>query len=521
MLWFSFCLFGMVSAADDSPNSCDKSPDAAKCVGDFVWSPTAQHCECLSHFPLFEFVEAPSQTSDGRQLQRSTSRYHFDNCYRGQQPGKNKILTMGIFMDLGAYNRAGGDEGSARNKINTFVDFTNDIFTEQLDIRVRVDELFLAYPGHSIPGSRQSDTRWMDDVPNWRNLNKCANSGITRGSTRLNAFRSWVYKNFGNKYALWHLLTVCRSEAKFHDNTWGPTGGLAARVGGFCTSMGAAYTVYSRSEYFTRVTFAHEVGHNMGASHTFERLRLTKGTKKGLMDYGDSTYEGVVQFHPRHAQYMCPAIERSMNAQNCWKEEHGSGSTPGKKTTGRPSGKTLTTTKTPSSKGNLKDTSKNCKRYANEVSCAKKGSLESIRCQKTCAAWLGRDTGKIITGSGGSSGGSGGTGSSGKGSANCNDQYGAVCTTWISVCKTNSIVRSYCRKTCGMCGDGQVRSAQTQEGKGADTTLLTMGIFCGVALVLALLIGVAVFLARKKRETVETRAPESTADAFHITTRRE
>eukprot|EP00397_Hematodinium_sp_SG-2012_P021786 GEMP01022529.1.p1 GENE.GEMP01022529.1~~GEMP01022529.1.p1 ORF type:complete len:513 (+),score=48.91 GEMP01022529.1:186-1724(+) len=512
MLWFSFFLCGIVGAADDSPTSCEKSPDAATCAGDFVWSPTAQHCECLAHSPL---VEPRIQTSDSRHLQRRRSRVHFDNCYAGQQPGRSKIMTVLFFMDLGFYQSVGGNEQRANDVVGQVVQYANDIFEEQLDIRVHVGKLFIPYRGHSIPGSRQFNTKWMDDVPHGRD-NICDNSGIRHGTGRLNAFNSWAYENFRNEYTLWHLFTSC---ACLTDKGF-PSGGLAF-LGSVCGRSRGAITVanYGFNEY-TKQTFVHEVGHNLDAAHTFNQYRLNapQGSGNGVMDYTTTTYRGLVQFHPYHQKFMCLKIRKSISS-SCWGKTTGSStSTPGKQTTGRPSGKTLTTTTAPSSKGNLKDTSKNCKKYANEVSCAKKGSRESIRCQKTCAAWLGRDTGKKITGSGGSSGG---TGSSGKGSANCNDLSGVACTTWLSVCKTSSIVRRFCRKTCGVCGDGYVRSTQTQEGKGAGTTLLTVGIFCGVTLVLALLIGVAVFMARKKRETVGIRAPKSTVDPLHKTTRRE
>lgn len=59
-------------------------------------------------------------------------------------------------------------------------------------------------------------------------------------------------------------------------------------------------------------TLAHELGHQLGADHSFEDGKRKTG---GIMDYGDGKYKGVYQFHPYRKSQVCSVLKRI--SSNC------------------------------------------------------------------------------------------------------------------------------------------------------------------------------------------------------------
>ena len=54
------------------------------------------------------------------------------------------------------------------------------------------------------------------------------------------------------------------------------------------------------------VTLAHELGHNFGAEHSFEKC---VGTTGGIMDYTNGTLDGTFQFHRKYRKdEMCKVM---------------------------------------------------------------------------------------------------------------------------------------------------------------------------------------------------------------------
>lgn len=71
-----------------------------------------------------------------------------------------------------------------------------------------------------------------------------------------------------------------------------------AYVGSLCSSQ--AFGVCA----FDWLDFAHELGHAIGARHTFGR--------GGIMDYADGTFEGEVQMHPDVRPEVCPFLDYTL-----------------------------------------------------------------------------------------------------------------------------------------------------------------------------------------------------------------
>ena len=107
-------------------------------------------------------------------------------------------------------------------------------------------------------------------------------------------FRDWVLLNNDLNIHHWHLLTKCTRD-----------GSGEAYVGTICNKDG--YNTATTSHTNWRV-FGHELGHGLGASHSFERGKRRTG---GIMDYGDGTLNGYYQFNKQFRRTeMCKAITK-------------------------------------------------------------------------------------------------------------------------------------------------------------------------------------------------------------------
>jgi hypothetical protein len=59
-------------------------------------------------------------------------------------------------------------------------------------------------------------------------------------------------------------------------------------------------------------TFAHEIGHNFGAQHSFED---GQGKTGGIMDYGDGKLAGIYQFNTKYRKNeICKVVKKAMSA---------------------------------------------------------------------------------------------------------------------------------------------------------------------------------------------------------------
>ena len=112
------------------------------------------------------------------------------------------------------------------------------------------------------------------------------NSGCTTGiNDQLDTFMT--YTEDQSDQAMWHYIDHCRPGAGFSGSY---TAGLAY-IGQLCSNgnnanIGVTYTSSDSSD--TWLIFAHEVGHNLAATHPFGSDANKQGTYGGIMDYGNN-----------------------------------------------------------------------------------------------------------------------------------------------------------------------------------------------------------------------------------------
>jgi len=115
--------------------------------------------------------------------------------------------------------------------------------------------------------------------------------------------------------AVWQLFTGCRHRGG------DPLG--VALIGSACTQKSKPddpwYINSNKAVNYLRPsnptsaesnwqTFAHELGHQLGAGHSFEE---GTGNTGGIMDYGDGKLNGIYQFHTKYRkEQMCAMFQK-------------------------------------------------------------------------------------------------------------------------------------------------------------------------------------------------------------------
>jgi hypothetical protein len=192
----------------------------------------------------------------------------------------SNTIKVSIAVDYGFYQSAAGTnvtpaQGLANTlaKIESVVSVARLIYLLQLNIYIQIDKIVIGNASSPTP------------------LNRSNNNGTC--SSALGAFSEFGQWNSQqsaqdptNLTGVWMLLSNCFS---------GIVG--VSYIGSYCGSLNASVAASSW------LVFAHELGHAIGASHTFQN---GIGTTGGLMDYGDGTYNGVAQFYPTNRQEICP-----------------------------------------------------------------------------------------------------------------------------------------------------------------------------------------------------------------------
>lgn len=190
---------------------------------------------------------------------------------------------MGIVVDYSMFV----DNGESREMVEAFVDAVvaeaNTVYMNQLNIRLVVDELHI------------QDTAANPDGHIWNGCSPTIRE-------QLYDFRVWTQTR--ERRGLWHLLTNCHP----------PPGVVGVAFLGVTCNLWWNTGVTSKTWSTTWKVFAHEVGHNFDAEHSFEE---GQGRTGGIMDYGDGKLNGEYQFNTKYRKtQMCQNIQR-MKSFNC------------------------------------------------------------------------------------------------------------------------------------------------------------------------------------------------------------
>jgi hypothetical protein len=208
-----------------------------------------------------------------------------DVCYTND--AAKRSVKMGFAFTEKMYKKVGGTDALAEFWLADALAKVNMLYETQLNIVLNVGALYFS------KGDQTWDNAGCNALWNYEEQYPDIDE-------QLKLFRAWTKPS---KKALWHLFDDC-----FAPSGCGCTGGTAglAYLGVLCKNDGGTGITFNTGGNSWKV-LAHEVGHNFGASHSFEEGMKMTG---GIMDYDDGVYNGVVQFNTKYRKtQVCAHIK--------------------------------------------------------------------------------------------------------------------------------------------------------------------------------------------------------------------
>ena len=242
------------------------------------------------HFHRPSSAEATTVSKDGHEGSCGKPRKHrgrrrlkfadeqWDGCYKNDH--KRRVLSIGVAMGSKLFSKFSSNEARALTWLSSMVAEAILVYEAQMNIELHIGTVYIS----------QSNKR-----PAWDTQCK---SGIQYQLTSFERFRKPANE------AVWHVFDDC-----FRYGRGGNIIGLAS-MGTMCQPRWGFNTGANYYSYQTWLTFAHELGHNMNADHSFER---GQGRTGGIMDYGNGKLNGKYQFTDYRKQEMCRTLARHVD----------------------------------------------------------------------------------------------------------------------------------------------------------------------------------------------------------------
>jgi len=341
-----------------------------------------------------EFDELPS-------IEAADEEWNGEKWYPGCYPGDDGLhaLRLGVATDQEAW-RLYGDE--LQGMVEGIVSEASLVYEVQMNLRLEIGDLQI----YQAPGSSSQ--------PRWASASCVAGEEVRQ---KFNSFSEWSPPS---QQAVWHMFTGC-------GNGFGTIG--LARVGVTCrsgtnTAVNMLRNIGGRRAIVqdTWTTFAHELGHNLAARHSFEE---GQGRTGGIMDYGDGKLNGIYQFNTKYRKaQMCDELtSKKPRCGNLFAAiSKGSGGSNGG-----------------GGSGTCADEDGNCRFYTQYCYAE---NVKSV-CKKTCGLCsIGTTTASTTTTTST-------TTSRRRRSGTCADEDGN-CRFYTNYCSAEN-VKAVCKKTCGLC----------------------------------------------------------------------
>jgi len=206
-----------------------------------------------------------------------------DNCEVSELV---ESLSIGIVTDKSLLELYSDDEDAMNRYVENMIATNNVIFRKQLNLVLRVDELI-------------------------HQPEEFGNFCQYQGNDALTELERFARRpEFQHRVAHYHRISGCN----FANGIVG-----TANFGTVCNSFGGVHTaVTTHGSYgWTYLTFAHEIGHGLGAPHPFTR-NSDKGKFGGIMDYGNGKLRGTdhVGFTDATINNIC-IFMRSIRERRC------------------------------------------------------------------------------------------------------------------------------------------------------------------------------------------------------------
>ncbi len=201
-------------------------------------------------------------------------------------PGNIKKISMGVATDNGYYIAKNKNISNIYSSIALMFASINYVYKAQVGLFLDVTD---------IEVRTQLTQEFWNQSPS---SGKCTSTI----ETQLENFSIWVENNKPKRNAMWHLLTNCYPPPGTVGYAWLGT-----------TCVGGHNTGVSTLSKLDWITVAHEIGHTLGAHHTFQN---GIGKTGGLMDYCDGKLPcgiGEVQFNTLYNKVeMCNHISQTI-----------------------------------------------------------------------------------------------------------------------------------------------------------------------------------------------------------------